>query len=69
MFKRKFIENNDRIHEQEEKLQKLRLERETLIHQIRKYDNDIERKERWIQRCYIENKFIADNGLLLEEEK
>ena len=53
MFKRKFIENNDRIHEQEEKLQKLRLERETLIHQIEKYDNDIERKEKWIQRCYI----------------
>lgn len=63
-FMHKFSENNQRIFEQEEKLQILREERQALLSRIEKYDNDISRKERWIQRCYIENKFMADNDLL-----
>lgn len=62
-MKKIFDENQQRIAEQEEKLQTLRIEREALIHLLEKYDHDIETKEKWIARCTIENKFIARNNL------
>lgn len=58
-----FNDNEQRIKDETEKLQILRLEREKLLYQVEKYDHDIQQKERKIQRCTTENKFILRNKL------
>lgn len=58
-----FNDNEQRIKDETEKLQILRLEREKLLYQVEKYDHDIAQKERKIQRCTTENKFILRNKL------